>query len=157
MCEPAGEPYYLARIMEFIHAENSPIKPVVAVRVNWFYRPRDIQRPMFDSRQVYATMHSDRCPISSIRGKCFVSHRSEITDLNEYRRNRDSFWYEKLFDKYIHRFYEVIPTSAVINVPSRVKRVLDGRWKFIVAEPSRAKELSSDVKTCHRCRSYAAR
>lgn len=157
VCEPAGEPYYLARIMEFIHRDNIPTNPVIAIRVNWFYRPRDIQRPLTDSRQVYATMHSDKCPLSSIRGKCYVAHRSEISDFNQYRKSKDSFWYDKLFDKYIHRFYEVIPTAAVINVPNPVKKVLDARWKFIVAEASRAKELTSDVKTCRRCSTYAAR
>lgn len=157
ICEPPGEPYYLARIMEFLHPGNDRNSPVDAVRVNWYYRPRDIQRKLTDTRLVFATMHSDPCPLTSLRGKCQISHRSAITDLEEYRKNQDKFWYDKLFDRYIQRYYEVIPTSQVINVPARVKKVLDERWKFVLVEIGRGKELTSVIKTCKRCNGYCAR
>lgn len=156
VCEPPGEPYYLCRVMEFIHVDNDPKKRVESMRVNWFYRPRDVQRYNNDSRLVYATMHSDLCPITSLRGKCQILHRSEIGDLDEYRKSKDSFWFNQVFDRFIHRWYDVIPTSQVINVPDKVKKALDERWKYICLETSRVKELTSAVKSCKRCVGFCA-
>ncbi|KAI9885207.1 MAG: hypothetical protein M1823_003010 [Watsoniomyces obsoletus] len=156
VCEPPGEPYYLARIMEFIHVDNKKDLPVESVRVNWYYRPRDIQRKATDTRNVFATMHSDVCPLTSLRGKCQIMHRSEITNLDEYRKTRDSFWFDRLFDRYISRYYDVIPVSQVINVPAHVKKVLDERWRYLIVETGRGKELTSAVKTCKRCAGYCA-
>ncbi|KAI9698173.1 MAG: putative PHD type zinc finger protein with BAH domain-containing protein [Candelina mexicana] len=156
ICEPPGEPYYLARIMQFYHVENEPSLPVETLKVNWYYRPRDIQRKVTDTRVVFASMHSDTCPLTSLRGKCRILHRSEVTELDEYRKTKDCFWYEKLYDRYIHRYYEVIPVSQVINVPAKVKSVLDERWKFLIVEVGRGKELTSAVKSCKRCARYSA-
>ncbi|EUC36645.1 hypothetical protein COCCADRAFT_2301 [Bipolaris zeicola 26-R-13] len=156
VCEPPGEPYYLCRVMEFIHVDNDPKKRVESLRVNWFYRPRDVQRYNNDTRLVYATMHSDLCPIASLRGKCQILHRSEIGDLDEYRKTKDSFWFNQVFDRFIHRWYDVIPVSSVINVPDKVKKALDERWKYICLETSRVKELTSAVKSCKRCIGYCA-
>ncbi|KAL4779296.1 hypothetical protein BJX76DRAFT_365347 [Aspergillus varians] len=156
ICEPPGEPYYLARIMEFLPNKTSPSGPIETIRVNWYYRPRDIQRNVADTRLVFASMHSDPCPLSSLRGKCQIRHSSEIEDLEEYRKTRDCFWFDKMFDRYIHRYYEVIPTSKVINVPGNVKKVLDERWRFVLVEVGKRKELTSAVKTCKRCGLYAA-
>ncbi|PYI15224.1 putative PHD finger and BAH domain protein [Aspergillus violaceofuscus CBS 115571] len=156
ICEPPGEPYYLARIMEFLPSKNTASGPIEALRVNWYYRPRDIQRKVADTRLVFASMHSDTCPLTSLRGKCYISHLSDISDFDEYRKTRDCFWYDKMFDRYIHRYYDVIPTSKVINVPGNVKKVLDERWKFVLVEIGRRKELTSAVKTCKRCSLYAA-
>ncbi|KAF2118266.1 hypothetical protein BDV96DRAFT_597123 [Lophiotrema nucula] len=156
VCEPPGDPYYLCRVMEFIHSNNNPKARVEAMRVNWYYRPRDVQRYNNDTRLVYATMHSDICPITSLRGRCKILHRTEIDDLDEYRKQKDCFWFNQVFDRFIHRWYDVIPTSQVINVPERVKKALDERWKYICLETSRVKELTSAVKTCKRCVGYCA-
>ena len=157
VCEPPGEPYYLARVMEFLHIDNDPSRPVDSLRVNWYLRPRDMQRKVNDTRVDFASMQSDTSPITSLRGKCHITHRNDIQDLDQYRKIQDSFWYEKLFDRYIHRYYEVIPTSQVINVPARVKKVLDERWKFVIVEIGRGKELTSAIKSCKRCQGYCAR
>lgn len=156
ICEPPGEPYYLARIMEFLPSKTKDSGVIEALRVNWYYRPRDIQRHSADMRFLFASMHSDTCPLSSLRGKCQIRHVSEIPDLNAYKKTRDAFWYDKMFDRYIHRLYDVIPTKDVINVPPNVKRVLDDRWKFILVELGKGKELTGAVKTCKRCHLFAA-
>lgn len=157
VCEPPGEPYYLCRIMEFLHVDSdNPSSPIDSIRVNWYYRPRDVQRSNSDSRHVYGTMHSDMCPLTSLRGKCTIKHRSEIDDLDVYRKERDSFYFVQVFDRFIRRWYECIPVSQIINVPDKVKRALDERWKFVVVEVGRVKELTSAVKTCKRCARYCA-
>lgn len=143
--------------MEFLHANNDPARPIDAIRVNWYYRPRDMQKPVTDTRMIVATMHSDSCPLTSLRGKCKVVHLSEIEDVDEFRKENDAFWFDKMFDRYIHRQYEVIATSQVINVPTKVKKVLDEQWKYLVVENSRVKELTSAVKLCKRCRQYCAK
>ena len=143
--------------MEFLPTSGEEGTPIDSVRVNWYYRPKDIQRKVQDTRVVFASMHSDTCPLTSLRGKCNIQHLSNILNLDEYRMKKDSFWFDKLFDRYIHRYYEVIPTNRVINVPRHVKKVLDERWKFVLVEIGRGKELTSAVKTCRKCNLYAAK
>lgn len=157
ICEPPGEPYYIGRIMEFIHAESDPSKPVERIKVNWFYRPRDIGRKVQDTRVLYATMHSDISPVTSLRGKCLISHRAEIKDFNHYRSQLDHFWFDKLYDRYIQKHYDVIPATQVVNVPDKVKRVLDERWRYVLVESGRGKDLTSASKKCKKCGGYCAR
>ncbi|KAI9642194.1 putative PHD type zinc finger protein with BAH domain-containing protein [Ciborinia camelliae] len=153
VCEPPGEPYYLGRIMEFLHINNDVKQPIDALRLNWYYRPKEIGKKVSDTRQVFASMHSDVSPLTALRGKCQIKHKAEVEKLDVLRMTKDSFWYEKLYDRYIHRYYEVIPTFQVINVPVQVKKVLDERWKYIIVELGRGKEYTSAVKTCKRCSS----
>lgn len=127
------------------------------VRINWFYRPKDIGRKTTDTRLVFATMHSDVSPLTALRGKCCIRHRVDITDLDAFRKTPDSFWYEKLYDRYIQKNYDLLPTSTIVNVPDKVKKVLGERWKFVLVEQGRGKELTSAVKLCKRCTSYCAR
>lgn len=143
--------------MEFLHRGGENANPVDYLRVNWFYRPKDISRSVHDTRLVFATMHSDTCPLTSLRGKCQIKHKSEIADMKEYKRRSDCFWYEKLYDRYIQKMYEIIPTAQIVNVPERVKKVLDERWKFVLVEQGRGKELTSAAKLCKRCGGYCAR
>ena len=143
--------------MEFLHVGNNPTEPIDSLRVNWYYRPKDIHRKVTDSRTVFASMHSDTCPLSSIRGKCTIEHKDMIADIDEFRKQQNHFWYDKLFDRYIQRFYEVIPTSKVLNVPEKIRKVLQERWKFVLVEPQRSKELCSAMKECKRCNGYCAR
>jgi hypothetical protein len=157
VCEPPGEPYYLGRIMEFLHAQNDTSRPIDALRINWYYRPKDIGRKVHDTRLVFATMHSDISPLTALRGKCQIRHRAEIESMDEYRKTPDSFWYEKLYDRYIQKNYDLIPTSLIVNVPEKVKKVLDERWRYVLVEQGRGKELTSAVKLCKRCSNYCAR
>ena len=157
MCEPPGEPYYLARVMEFMHPKNNASLPVDALRVNWYYRPRDIGRKTQDTRCIFATMHSDITPLTALRGTCTVKHKAEIEQLDLYRRDKDSFWFEKLYDRYIQKNYEVIPTIQIVNVPERVKRVLHERWRFVLVEQGRGKDLTAAAKQCKRCSGFCAR
>ncbi len=104
-----------------------------------------------DSRLLFATMHSDVSPLTAIRGKCRIEHRSQIKDPEEYRRQPNSFYYDRLFDRYIHRYYDVIPTDQVLNVPEQVRSVLRERWKYVVVEINRGKELAMQHRACKRC------
>ncbi|KAM0125562.1 hypothetical protein ACHAP3_009677 [Botrytis cinerea] len=156
VCEPPGEPYYLGRIMEFLHINNNVKEPIDALRLNWYYRPKEIGKKVSDTRQVFASMHSDISPLTALRGKCQIKHKAEVEKLDVLRMTKDSFWYDKLYDRYIHRYYDVIPVFQVINVPVSVKKVLDERWKYIIVEVGRGKEFTSAVKTCKRCSRYSA-
>lgn len=143
--------------MEFLHIGNDVSKPIDALRINWYYRPKDIGRRVQDTRLLFATMHSDISPLTALRGKCEIRHRSEIKSLDEYRKTPDCFWYEKLYDRYIQKNYDLIPTASIINVPDKVKKVLDERWKFVLVEQGRGKELTSAMKLCKKCGAYCAR
>ena len=157
VCEPPGEPYYLGRIMEFLHVQNDPKNPVDSLKLNWYYRPKDIGKRVNDTRLVFATMHTDTSPLTSLRGKCQIRHKAEIEDMEAYRKTPDCFWYEKLYDRYIQKYYELIPCFQIVNVPEKVKKVLDERWKYIIVEQGRGKEFTSAVKLCKRCNGYCAR
>ncbi|KAI5299713.1 hypothetical protein KEM56_003018, partial [Ascosphaera pollenicola] len=156
ICEPPGEPYYIARIMQFLPAKDNPNGPVEMVRVNWYYRPRDISYRTNADRLLFASMQCDTCPLNSLRGKCTIKHRDEIDDLDAYKRQRDTFYFDKFYDRYIIRYYEVIPTSKVINVPAHVKKVLDERWKYVIAERGQKEVLCQKGKTCEKCQLFAS-
>ncbi|KAI0008526.1 hypothetical protein F4779DRAFT_435935 [Xylariaceae sp. FL0662B] len=156
VCEPPGEPYYLGRIMEFLHVQNDSKKLVDALRINWYYRPKDIGKKVNDTRLVFATMHSDISPLTALRGKCQIRHKAEIENMDAYRKTPDCFWFEKLYDRYIQKNYDVIPCFQIVNVPEKVKKVLDERWKYILVEQGRSKEFTSAVKLCKRCGGYCA-
>ena len=125
--------------MEFVHFKGDKAKAVECLKVNWFYRPRDIGRKVQDTRAVFATMHSDTSPVTALRGKCQIRHKAEIDDFDAYRKTPDCFWFEKLYDRYIQKLYEVIPTFQIVNVPVKVKEVLDERWRYILVEQGRGK------------------
>lgn len=143
--------------MEFLHKKNDSKKPVEALRINWYYRPKDIGKKVNDTRVLYASMHSDTSPLNSLRGKCQIRHKAEIDAMDVYRRTPDCFWFDKLYDRYIQKYYEVIPCFQIVNVPEKVKKVLDERWKYIIVEQGRSKEFTSAVKLCKRCGEYCAR
>lgn len=165
VCEPPGEPYYLGRIMEFRHTDlDDPTSPVDSMRINWFYRPRDIMRSSQDTRLLYATMHSDISPITSLRGRPTIRHRDDIEEgvgaekmaLDDYRRNKDHFWFDEVFDRFIHRYYKVVPVRKVVNVPDKVKQALRDRWQYIVVEHNKVKEMTQEGKDCKKCHNFAA-
>ena len=143
--------------MEFVHKDHDPKAPVDQIRVNWTYRTRDLYRKQLDNRLNFATMNSDFCPLSSLRGKCTVKHVSEIDDLEAFRKLPDSFFFSQLFHRYLQRYYDVIATSKVINVPGNVKKVLDKHWRFVLTEVGRSKELTSAAKLCKRCSGYCSK
>ena len=173
--EPPGEPYYIARIMEFIYLDSKstihpdkhelPIssttgRPVKSIRVNWFYRPQDIShKTQMDTRSLYATMHSDVCPISAVRGLCTVLHRSEIPnrEFEEYKRGDDHFYFSRLHDRYIQRNYDVVPVGEITNVPDRVGEVLREKWKYVVVENGAKKELCMEPRRCTKCGEWCRR
>jgi BAH domain len=172
--EPPGEPYYIARVMEFIYMDPHSTQPehtdypvsnttgrkVKAVRVNWLYRPRDISHKHHsDTRCLYATMHSDVNPISAVRAVCTVRHRSEIPnrEFEAYKRADNQFWFSRLHDRYIQRNYDVVPTSEITNVPDRVGEVLREKWKFVVVESTAKKELCQEPRRCAKCTEWCRR
>ncbi|RVD81357.1 uncharacterized protein DFL_009223 [Arthrobotrys flagrans] len=155
--EPPGEPYYIGRIMKFGHVGGKTNGPVDSITVNWYYRPKDIgSRKTADSRLLFATMHSDGCPLSSIRGKCNILHRSEIDDLEAFKRQKDNFYYERLYDRYLQRYLDIVPVSQVRNVPDKVKEVLNKLWRFVLIEQGKSALLTAEMRSCKKCRDFCA-
>ncbi|KAI5293643.1 putative PHD type zinc finger protein with BAH domain-containing protein, partial [Ascosphaera acerosa] len=142
--------------MRFLPSKGDPDGPIDMIQVNWYYRPRDIMHRVNSPRLLIASMQSDTCPLSSLRGKCTIKHRDEIDDLDAYRRQLDTFYFDQFYDRYMIRYYAVIPTTKVINVPAHVKKVLDERWRYVIVERGSPKEeLCQRGKTCKRCSLFA--
>lgn len=174
--EPPGEPYYIGRIMDFvINEENPPMTNGTAdthwssinprqkypasqflFQVNWFYRPKDISKHVADSRLLYATMHSDVCPLQSMRGKCVVTHRTDIIDMDDYRVKPNHFYFAQFYDRYILRFYEIVPTHTITNVPKQVYDVLTQRFQYAIMEINRKQEFCEDPKECVTCANWSS-
>ncbi|KAG0242763.1 putative PHD type zinc finger protein with BAH domain-containing protein [Mortierella sp. GBA43] len=149
-----GESYYIGRVMEF--GKQIPGKPL-QVRIGWFYRPKDVMaRKNHDPRLLVATMHSDMNPLSSIRGLCTVTHQAYIKDLEAYRKLPDHFYYSQLFDRYIHRFYDVLPVESVRNLPSDVAEELARRYQYIIVEAGTASEFTDAHRVCLICKRWCA-
>ncbi|KAK3835742.1 MAG: hypothetical protein J3R72DRAFT_451185 [Linnemannia gamsii] len=149
-----GDSYYIGRVMEF----GKQIKgKSLQVRIGWFYRPKDVMaRRNYDSRLLVATMHSDMNPLTSIRGRCTVTHQSYIKDLESYKKKPDHFYYNQLFDRYIHRFYDVLPVDSVRNLPADVAEELTRRYQYIVVEAGTASEYTDAHRVCLICKRWCA-
>ncbi|KAG0334012.1 putative PHD type zinc finger protein with BAH domain-containing protein [Podila horticola] len=152
--EFTGDSYYIGRIMEFgKHVKGKPLQ----VRIGWFYRPKDVMaRRNHDPRLLVATMHSDLNPLASIRGRCVVTHQAYIKDLDAYKKKPDHFYYNQLFDRYIHRFYDVLPVESVRNLPSDVAEELSKRYQYIVVEAGTASEYTDAHRVCLICKRWCA-
>jgi len=85
-------------------------------RLAWYYRPSDVSdRPVADSRLLLAAIYSEICDVTQLRSKCFVVHRDKITDLAGWKKRPDRFYFNRLFDPYIKKEFEVIQSHDVRN------------------------------------------
>lgn len=166
----AGEPYMIARVMEFVTASSSrsgaaalaSSSGTLQVRANVFLRMRDISlRSTNDPRLLVATMHSDVFSLENVRGICEVRHRDLIgngtaPDVSQWKKKEDHFFYHQLYDRYIHRFYDVIPTEKVQNAPPEVLTTLRTRYSFVVAEVGMINDLTDALRGCAVCHRWAS-
>ncbi|KAJ3040011.1 putative PHD type zinc finger protein with BAH domain-containing protein [Rhizophlyctis rosea] len=137
--------------MEFIPSKTAATKPLV--KIGWFYRPKDAavgaRKKNYDPRLLFATMHSDINPVSSIRGKCKIEHVHYIKDLEAYKIQDDAFYYNQLYDRYNHRVYDVVPVAQLKNLPSEVAAPLSS-YRFILVEAGKASDWT-DKRICPIC------
>ncbi|RCH95628.1 putative PHD type zinc finger protein with BAH domain-containing protein [Rhizopus stolonifer] len=154
--EHLGEPYYVGRVMEFC---NSFKRKGLQARIAWFNRPKDvINRKSADPCLLVATMHSDINPVSSIRGKCVVTHKYYIPkdQLEVYKKKQDHFYYNQLYDRYIQRVYDVVPSETVQNVPMDTLEALKQRYQFIVVEQGKSADLTVARRLCCVCQGWCS-
>lgn len=86
------------------------------VRLAWYYRPADVSdRPIPDSRLLLAAIYSEVADISQLRAKCHVIHRDKISDLAGWKKRPDRFYFNRLFDPYVKKEFEIIQSSDVRN------------------------------------------
>ncbi|OBZ86246.1 Lid2 complex component snt2 [Choanephora cucurbitarum] len=152
--EHLGEPYYIGRVMEFCTSRK---RNGLQARIAWFNRPKDvINRKSADPCLLVATMHSDINPVSSIRGKCTVTHKYYIPQdqMDTYRKTEDNFYYNQLYDRYIQRVYDVVPCETVQNVPMDTLEALKQRYQFIVVEQGKAADLTVARRICCVCQEW---
>ncbi|TID21155.1 hypothetical protein CANINC_003435 [Pichia inconspicua] len=154
ICEPPSDPFYIAKVLGFTKKDiNVTVRNASNYNfsVCWFYRPRDLNRRSVDSRLVYASLHRDTCPIASYRGKVTVKHKSEIGNLDEYRKMPDCFYFDKLYDRYMIKMYDMIPTKKLTHLPPNYFTALNKRFEFVFVEVGKADELLSSPKNCEKC------
>ena len=118
---------FLCRIMEFLPAQGTPTfdengkrnGPITRVRLAWYYRPSDVSdRTVADSRLLLAAIYSEVCDLSQLRAKCYVIHRDKISDLAGWKKRPDRFYFQRLFDPWIRKEFEVIQATGVRNSTS---------------------------------------
>ncbi|KAG7661694.1 SNT2 [[Candida] subhashii] len=201
--EPPGEPYYIGRIRGFTSKKHKTSDDDIyhlqegivqasdySFQIQWFYRPRDISKLTSDSRLLFASMHTDTCPLTSFRGLVTVEHKQDIEDryLNDsklqkqlrnnnkksaspsttlsslelYTQKPNCFYFDKLFDRYMIKFYDVLSTKNLLQYAdvenSKSKNfliALNKRFEFIFVESQRTKSLvntfSSNSCNCEIC------
>ncbi|THH17442.1 hypothetical protein EW146_g3363 [Bondarzewia mesenterica] len=122
------------------------------VRLAWYYRPSDVSdRPVADSRLLLAAIYSEICDIAQLRSKCFVVHRDKITDLAGWKKRPDRFYFNRLFDPYIKKEFEVIRSDDVRNLPPHIREVLTSRYEYVVAEKEIVPDLTDTLRNCDTC------
>jgi len=94
-------------------------------------------------------MHYDVNPISSIRGKCIIKHSSHIDDLEAYKQNEDTFYYNKLYDRYSQRLYDVVPVEHIRNLSDTLIQAFYP-YKFIVVDDGKASDFI-EKRECAVC------
>ncbi|CDR48211.1 RHTO0S16e03642g1_1 [Rhodotorula toruloides] len=168
-----GEPYLIARVIEILQpvpkaASDSPTPPTTSssrtvpttelrVRVGYYFRTRDItNRYVADHRIIVATMHSDTVPASYIRGVCMVKHRDHIEELEVYKREKDTFYWHQLYDRYLHRYFDALPTYKVQNAPAEIITFLQEHFEFVLCEVGTGAELCDAQRGCCVCSRWAA-
>ncbi|EIN03844.1 hypothetical protein PUNSTDRAFT_77480 [Punctularia strigosozonata HHB-11173 SS5] len=125
------------------------------VRLAWYYRPGDVsERTVADNRVLLAAIYSEVCDITQLRSKCHVIHRDKISDLAGWKKRPDRFYFTRLFDPYIKKEFEVIPSTAVKNVPPEVREPLISRYEYVVAEKEVVSDLIDDIRLCETCRQW---
>ncbi|KAH9945765.1 hypothetical protein B0H21DRAFT_860461 [Amylocystis lapponica] len=158
-----GTPYSVARIMEFLPAQGTPTfdkggkrnEPFTRVRLAWYYRPSDVSdRPVADSRLLLAAIYSEVCDLSQLRSKCHVIHRDKITDLAGWKKRPDRFYFNRLFDPWIRKEFEVIPSTTVRNLPANIRDVLIERYEYVVAEKEVVPDLTDALRHCDTCEKW---
>ncbi|CAK9439926.1 uncharacterized protein LODBEIA_P40260 [Lodderomyces beijingensis] len=203
--EPAGDPYFIGRIKGFAKRKNEQFEQVpnsaqderfvsaqgYEFSIQWFFRPRDVTRTSSDSRLLYATMHSDTCPLHSFRGTVTVELKQDIEDahatrresekprlkkshqqqiksespssaelaaLDAYTREPNRFYFDRLYDRFLIRYYDVLSTNNLLqyaqneeNTSRNFLTALNKRFKYIFCEPQKTKALVNSLKanTCN--------
>ncbi|KAF8902398.1 hypothetical protein CPB84DRAFT_1678860 [Gymnopilus junonius] len=145
--------------MEFLPAEDAPKGEerrnylYTRVRLAWYYRPSDVSdRPVADPRLLLAAIYSEVCDINQLRAKCHVVHRDKISDLSGWKKRPDRFYFNRLFDPYIKKEFEVIPSRDVRNLPDHIRDVLIERYEYVVAEKEVIPDLTDTIRLCDTCR-----
>ncbi|KIK96767.1 hypothetical protein PAXRUDRAFT_825597 [Paxillus rubicundulus Ve08.2h10] len=158
-----GTPYSVARIMEFLPPEGTTkdkgkAKEIYTrVRLAWYYRPSDVSdRPVADSRLLLAAIYSEVCDINQLRSRCYVIHRDKITDLAGWKKRPDRFYFNRLFDPYIKKEFEVIQATDVRNLPDHIRQVLLSRYEYVVAEKDVVPDLTDILRLCATCSQWCA-
>ncbi|KIJ55283.1 hypothetical protein M422DRAFT_57796 [Sphaerobolus stellatus SS14] len=154
-----GTPYSIARIMEFLTDDGTTRgtrartkEAFTKVRLAWYYRPSDVSdRQVADSRLLLCAIYSEVIAITQLRAKCYVKHKDKIADLAAWKKRPDRFYYNKLFDPFIKREFEVILTSQIRNLPKHIKDNLTSRYDMIVTEKECVVELMDELRTCDTC------
>ncbi|RKP38829.1 hypothetical protein BJ085DRAFT_6854, partial [Dimargaris cristalligena] len=142
------ESFYIGRV-----DSRSPSNLFVAIA--WYQRPSEVsdgRSRSQDPRLVVATMHSDVNPVSTIRGKCVVTHAYHILEaLAVYTSLPDHFYFTQLFDRFVGRNYDVVPCEKVLNVPDNIAQALRDRYRYIIVEPTKTSELTDSHRSCKVC------
>lgn len=151
--DPVSEPFNIGRIMEFQPAAQVEDSLVL---VNWFYRASDIHRKNAFSRELFLTTHAATRPIREIYGKVSVEYRKDIADHDKYIDSPSNFYFDKFWDRYITKIYDVVPTTEITNMPHNVLVLLQQRYKYLVLEPSYTAKLTAEPNLCVNCQLWCS-
>ncbi|KWU46247.1 hypothetical protein RHOSPDRAFT_28511 [Rhodotorula sp. JG-1b] len=146
---PSGKETSAGRVVVSAHE--------LRVRVAYYFRTRDItNRYVADHRLLVAAMHADTVPASYVRGLCTVRHRDHIEELDVYKREKDTFYWHQLYDRYLHRYFDAVPTYKVQNAPADVLKHLQDGFEFVLCEVGTGSELCDAQRGCSVCCKWAA-
>ncbi|GAA5849428.1 hypothetical protein JCM8547_000445 [Rhodosporidiobolus lusitaniae] len=138
-------------------ALTGPSTSQLRLRVNYYFRTRDItNRYVADHRVLVASFHTDIVPAEYVRGRCTVMHREHIGDLERYKRMEDTFYWHQLYDRYLHRYFDSVPTYRVKNAPADIVKHLVDNFEFVLCEVGRGEELCDAQRGCCVCFKWAA-
>ncbi|ELU44273.1 ZNF1 protein [Rhizoctonia solani AG-1 IA] len=155
-----GIPYNIARIMEFLPDEGTTRtrgkgrEIITRVRLAWYYRPSDLNdRPSADPRLLLAAIFSEVQPVSHLRARCYVRHKDKISDLQAWKKKPDHFYFQRVFDPYIRKEFDVLRSADVTNLAER-DVIGDLTDNLRLCETCEKWAPSQDSVRCDTCKCY---
>ena len=171
--------------MQFLPPEDAPKGEegenyfYTRVRLAWYYRPGDVSdRSVADPRLLLAAIFSEVCDINQLRAKCHVVHRDKITDLAGWKKRPDRFYFNRLFDPYVKKEFEIIQATDIRNrgyfvlpyfgkmhiadfvldkVPDHIRETLTSRYEYVVAEKEVIPDLTDVIRLCDTCQEWCSK
>ncbi|KAF8757602.1 PHD-zinc-finger like domain [Rhizoctonia solani] len=81
--------------------------------------------------------------------------RTKYLTFKPGRKKPDHFYFQRVFDPYIRKEFDVLRSADVTNLPANIREILQSRYEFVVAERDVIGDLTDNLRLCETCEKWA--